>query len=239
MGHHQCRRREALRICKICHGAVLKLTCQMYLRNFLTKTHLQDLIESTAHIHYESFRSKQLLALKEQSAAMSQVSLTTAMYQLFLMVCSILVKDRETFLAHLHDEETDVKCMRVKVCSSEVLPGAGHLVEALARCSPVDCVPGVEKSSSCSDPLSFRDRVFPTRLPCLGNFLSYTRSTGCLPIMSKFRVLRPLVTISSRPHLLLLLLLFLLLRQSRVRVPESVAPRAHRVDQTVPLPTPL
>jgi septin 3/9/12 len=46
----------------------------MYLRNFLTKTHLQDLIESTALIHYESFRAKQLLALKEQSAAMSQHS---------------------------------------------------------------------------------------------------------------------------------------------------------------------
>lgn len=48
----------------------------MYLRNFLTKTHLQDLIESTAQIHYESFRSKQLLALKEQSAAMSQVKIS-------------------------------------------------------------------------------------------------------------------------------------------------------------------
>lgn len=45
----------------------------MYLRNFLTKTHLQDLIDTTSMVHYESFRSKQLLALKEQSAAMSQV----------------------------------------------------------------------------------------------------------------------------------------------------------------------
>ncbi|KAK0196607.1 Septin-type guanine nucleotide-binding (G) domain-containing protein [Armillaria mellea] len=35
------------------------------LRNFLTRTHLQDLIETTAQIHYEAFRSKQLLALKE------------------------------------------------------------------------------------------------------------------------------------------------------------------------------
>ncbi|EMD38228.1 GTP binding protein [Gelatoporia subvermispora B] len=39
----------------------------MYLRNFLTRTHLQDLIETTAQIHYEAFRSKQLLALKEQT----------------------------------------------------------------------------------------------------------------------------------------------------------------------------
>jgi septin 3/9/12 len=39
----------------------------VYLRNFLTRTHLQDLIETTAQIHYESFRAKQLLALKESS----------------------------------------------------------------------------------------------------------------------------------------------------------------------------
>ena len=44
------------------------------LRNFLTRTHLQDLIETTAQIHYESFRAKQLLALKESSAAQSTVS---------------------------------------------------------------------------------------------------------------------------------------------------------------------
>eukprot|EP00842_Homolaphlyctis_polyrhiza_P005834 jgi/Hompol1/6251/HPOL_004907-RA len=37
------------------------------LRNFLTRTHLQDLIESTALIHYEAFRTRQLLALKESS----------------------------------------------------------------------------------------------------------------------------------------------------------------------------
>ena len=61
----------------------------VYLRNFLTRsvilytyalwciltvdpanrTHLQDLIETTAQIHYEAFRSKQLLALKEQTNA--------------------------------------------------------------------------------------------------------------------------------------------------------------------------
>jgi septin 3/9/12 len=40
----------------------------IHLRNFLTRTHLQDLIETTAQIHYESFRAKQLLALKESSA---------------------------------------------------------------------------------------------------------------------------------------------------------------------------
>lgn len=39
----------------------------VYLRNFLTRTHLQDLIETTSQIHYESFRAKQLLALKESS----------------------------------------------------------------------------------------------------------------------------------------------------------------------------
>ena len=41
----------------------------IYLRNFLTRTHLQDLIETTSQIHYETFRAKQLLALKESSAA--------------------------------------------------------------------------------------------------------------------------------------------------------------------------
>jgi septin 3/9/12 len=41
----------------------------VHLRDFLTRTHLQDLIETTAQIHYESFRAKQLLALKESSAA--------------------------------------------------------------------------------------------------------------------------------------------------------------------------
>lgn len=41
-------------------------------RLFDTRTHLQDLIETTAQIHYEAFRSKQLLALKESSASKSQ-----------------------------------------------------------------------------------------------------------------------------------------------------------------------
>ena len=43
----------------------------VWLRNFLTRTHLQDLIETTSQIHYETFRAKQLLALKEQSSAAS------------------------------------------------------------------------------------------------------------------------------------------------------------------------
>ncbi|KIM86387.1 hypothetical protein PILCRDRAFT_65211 [Piloderma croceum F 1598] len=37
----------------------------MHLRNFLLRTHLQDLIETTAQIHYEAFRKRQLLALKD------------------------------------------------------------------------------------------------------------------------------------------------------------------------------
>ncbi|KAF8507337.1 GTP binding protein [Hysterangium stoloniferum] len=41
----------------------------VYLRNFLTRTHLQDLIETTAQIHYEAFRSQQLLALKDASSS--------------------------------------------------------------------------------------------------------------------------------------------------------------------------
>jgi septin 3/9/12 len=45
------------------------------LRNFLTRTHLQDLIETTAQIHYEAFRAKQLMAIKESSG--SQASLAS------------------------------------------------------------------------------------------------------------------------------------------------------------------
>ncbi|KAF8514388.1 Septin-type guanine nucleotide-binding (G) domain-containing protein, partial [Gautieria morchelliformis] len=40
----------------------------VYLRNFLTRTHVQNLIETTAQIHYEAFRSQQLLALKDTSS---------------------------------------------------------------------------------------------------------------------------------------------------------------------------
>lgn len=39
----------------------------VYLREFLIRTHLQDLIEATAFIHYEKFRSRQLIALKENA----------------------------------------------------------------------------------------------------------------------------------------------------------------------------
>ncbi|KAJ3114457.1 cell division control protein [Phlyctochytrium bullatum] len=38
------------------------------LRNFLTRTHLQDLVETTSTLHYETFRTKQLLALKESTS---------------------------------------------------------------------------------------------------------------------------------------------------------------------------
>ncbi|KAK4212235.1 Septin spn2 [Rhypophila decipiens] len=41
----------------------------VYLRNFLLRTHLQDLIETTSQIHYETFRAKQLLALRENNSA--------------------------------------------------------------------------------------------------------------------------------------------------------------------------
>ncbi len=40
----------------------------VYLRDFLTRTHLQDMIETTALVHYEAFRTKQLVALKENAA---------------------------------------------------------------------------------------------------------------------------------------------------------------------------
>ncbi|CDK29057.1 unnamed protein product [Kuraishia capsulata CBS 1993] len=40
----------------------------VYLRDFLTRTHLHDLIETTSLVHYESYRSKQLIALKENAA---------------------------------------------------------------------------------------------------------------------------------------------------------------------------
>jgi septin 3/9/12 len=40
----------------------------IHLRNFLTRTHLQDLVETTAMIHYENFRANQLMALKDSVA---------------------------------------------------------------------------------------------------------------------------------------------------------------------------
>lgn len=42
-----------------------------HLRDFLISTRLQDLIETTSHTHYESFRSKQLMALKESNSRSS------------------------------------------------------------------------------------------------------------------------------------------------------------------------
>ncbi|KAJ3199581.1 cell division control protein, partial [Clydaea vesicula] len=39
----------------------------VHLRNFLMRTHLHDMIETTASVHYENFRTKQLLALKESN----------------------------------------------------------------------------------------------------------------------------------------------------------------------------
>ncbi|CCK71904.1 septin CDC10 KNAG_0I01130 [Huiozyma naganishii CBS 8797] len=40
----------------------------VYLREFLIRTHLQDLIETTAYLHYERFRARQLIALKENAS---------------------------------------------------------------------------------------------------------------------------------------------------------------------------
>ncbi|CAM9012507.1 unnamed protein product [Wickerhamomyces anomalus] len=46
----------------------------VYLRDFLTRTHLQDLIETTSTIHYENFRSKQLTTLKENASSGARTS---------------------------------------------------------------------------------------------------------------------------------------------------------------------
>lgn len=46
----------------------------VFLRDFLTRTHLQDLIETTSLVHYETFRSKQLIALKENASNPSRQS---------------------------------------------------------------------------------------------------------------------------------------------------------------------
>ncbi|OAJ41984.1 cell division control protein 10 [Batrachochytrium dendrobatidis JEL423] len=40
----------------------------VHLRNFLTRTNLQDLIETTSLVHYETFRTRQLIALKESNS---------------------------------------------------------------------------------------------------------------------------------------------------------------------------
>jgi hypothetical protein len=44
-----------------------KLVLSVRRPKLIFRTHLQDLIETTAQIHYETFRAKQLLALKESS----------------------------------------------------------------------------------------------------------------------------------------------------------------------------
>ncbi|CAR30870.1 hypothetical protein ZYGR_0P01720 [Zygosaccharomyces rouxii] len=41
----------------------------VYLREFLIRTHLEDLIETTSYIHYEGFRARQLIALKENASS--------------------------------------------------------------------------------------------------------------------------------------------------------------------------
>lgn len=41
----------------------------VYMREFLIRTHMQDLIESTAFTHYEGFRARQLIALKENASS--------------------------------------------------------------------------------------------------------------------------------------------------------------------------
>lgn len=48
----------------------------VFLRDFLTRTHLQDLIETTAVVHYETFRAKQLIALKENAAGANRLSIS-------------------------------------------------------------------------------------------------------------------------------------------------------------------
>jgi septin family protein len=42
------------------------------LRKFLMATHLQELIDTTSQVHYEAFRTRQLLALKESAGAQRQ-----------------------------------------------------------------------------------------------------------------------------------------------------------------------
>lgn len=53
----------------------------VFLRDFLTRTHLQDLIETTSLLHYESFRSKQLIALKENANNPNRQSNPLPMHQ--------------------------------------------------------------------------------------------------------------------------------------------------------------
>lgn len=48
------------------------------LRTFLTRTHLQDLIETTQHRHYESFRAQQIMAFTNASHHSSRVNRPTS-----------------------------------------------------------------------------------------------------------------------------------------------------------------
>ena len=75
MGRYQCRGRTPLRV-RLPKEFPLKVLL-VYNPSYsglltLSRTHLQDLIETTAQIHYEAFRSKQLLALKDASARNAQ-----------------------------------------------------------------------------------------------------------------------------------------------------------------------
>lgn len=49
----------------------------VYLREFLIRTHLQDLIETTSYIHYEGFRARQLIALKENANSRSSAHMSS------------------------------------------------------------------------------------------------------------------------------------------------------------------
>ncbi|CAB57440.1 mitotic and meiotic (sporulation) septin Spn2 [Schizosaccharomyces pombe] len=52
----------------------------VFLRNFLMRTHLQDLIETTSYYHYEKFRFKQLSSLKEQSSLATRMGSPAPVY---------------------------------------------------------------------------------------------------------------------------------------------------------------
>jgi septin 3/9/12 len=59
--------------CEFVHP-LLSLDLSSSLTPALASSHLQDLIETTAQIHYEAFRSKQLLALKDAAAPRPSVA---------------------------------------------------------------------------------------------------------------------------------------------------------------------
>lgn len=80
------------------------------------KTHLQDLIESTAQFHYEGFRSKQLIALKEQSAALSQVSVSPSWRKSTNQ--SSTLDSKEMYLDLMHDDAFDDSWARPSALNS-------------------------------------------------------------------------------------------------------------------------